>query len=190
MSATRLGSRSLSAVYSGDGEDFGSISPSRDLQVVSSAAAQITGIVDVPNDQGYQVRMTFNASPFDYLSSPTPIANYLLYRKIDAALVAGNEDQVKAAPPLSTTGGRALRGGAAAGLPRDHSGDGGRGLYEVVVPTLINGVGNLSTFFVRATLSTPGLFYDSPQAQGYHSTTCPPARRRRSSVTTPAAPLT
>ena len=175
VSATRLGSRSLSAVYSGDGEFFGSISPSRDLQVVSSAAAQITGIVDVPNDQGYQVRMTFNASPFDYLGSPTPIANYLLYRKIDAALVAGNEVQVKAAPPLL----RLAVGPSVAELAGwdflmtiPATAD---KVYEAVVPTLINGAGNLSTFFVRAALSTPGLFYDSPQAQGYSLDNLPPA---------------
>ena len=163
--STRLGSRVLSAIFSGDGKFFGSISPSVTQQVVSTATAQITGVVDVPNDQGYQVRMTFNASPFDYLGSPTPISNYLLYRKIDPAPMAKAIATRSAVPSAVALAGWDFLMTVPATADK---------VYEVVVPTLINGAGNLSTFFVRATLSTPGLFYDSPQAQGYSLDNLPP----------------
>ena len=156
--------------------------------MVSSAAAQITGVVDVPNDQGYQVRMTFNASPFDYLGSPTPIANYLLYRKIDRRRWwPGNEVQVKAAPPLL----RLAVGPSVAELAGwdflmtiPATAD---KVYEAVVPTLINGAGNLSTFFVRAPFRPPGSSTTRHRPRATRSTTCPPLRRRPSSGTTPAA---
>lgn len=170
--AARLGNRTLTAVYSGDGTFFPSTSAPQVQRVFASAAAQITGIVDIPNDQGYQVRMTFNASPFDFIGSPTPIANYLLYRKIDTAPMAltASLAAVAIAPDAATPSAVELAGwDFLMTIPATAD-----KVYEAVVPTLINGVGNLSTFFVRATLSTPGLFYDSPQAQGYSLDNLPP----------------
>jgi hypothetical protein len=109
--------------------------------------------------------MTFNASPFDYLDSPTPIANYLLYRKIDTSPQAAPNVARAAVPSAVELAGWDFL----VTIPATAD-----NVYEVVVPTLINGAGNLSTFFVRATLSTPGLYYDSPQAQGYSLDNLPP----------------
>ena len=172
--AARLGNRTLTAVYSGDGTFFPSTSAPQTQRVFASAAAQINGIVDIPNDQGYQVRMTFNASPFDYLASPTPIANYLLYRKIDTAPLALNGPAAAAAvavAPREAAPSAVELAGWDFLMTIPATAD---QVYEAVVPTLINGAGNLSTFFVRATLATPGLYYDSPQAQGYSLDNLPP----------------
>ncbi len=172
--APRLGNRVLTAVYSGDAKFFGSLSAPQTQRVVSSASAGITTLVDVPNDQGYQMRLTFQASPYDYFGSPTPITNYIVYRQIGAGSVASEARQLPVRPARSVQVATPL-GLALAGwdflLSMPATAD---NVYVAVVPTLLNGVGNPSTFMVRATTATPGIFYDSSPASGYSLDNLPP----------------
>jgi hypothetical protein len=169
--APRLGDRALSAVYQGDGRLFGSISNVATQRVALTAAATITSIADVRNDQGGQVRLTFGRSPFDYLGSGTPITGYQVYRR---AIVTG-ADRVR---PASAARGADPAGVLLAGwdylstVPATTE-----DTYQAVVPTLADS--NASglprvVLFVRAVTATPGLFHDSPPDSGYSVDNLPP----------------
>ncbi len=47
----------------------------------------ITSVVDVPDDQGGQVRLTWNRSPYDWLGAEYPITGYGVYRRQDDKLL-------------------------------------------------------------------------------------------------------
>jgi hypothetical protein len=174
--APRLGGRTLTAVYKGDGRRFGSISGVRTQHVVATAKPAIASIVDVKGDQGGQVRLRFRASPYDYLGSATPITRYDVFRRTDPALAAF------AARPAATS----LRPDDAA-EPASVMVDGwdyvgtlsayADSAYVLVVPTLADS--NASGFhrtvlFVRAATVTPGVFCDSPADSGYSVDNLPP----------------
>lgn len=118
----------------------------------------LTSLIDVPNDQGRQLRLTWAGSSLDTLASAEPIVEYVLYRRHDPALktVIGpgsihdkdaNWDYVGAVPAF------------------------GEDSYAAVVPTLADSTitdGQYWSFFmVRAATAVPARFFDSEPDSGY-----------------------
>jgi hypothetical protein len=151
--APYLGARAITARYGGDARFFGSYSDPAPLHVVPTAKPGITGITDVKNDQGGQVRMRFRRSPFDYAGSETPIQRYDAYRRIlPGALIGAPLASRPVAARESDPAHVQLEGWEyVATTPA--SGD---SAYSLVVTTLAdsNGSGfHRSTFFVRGVTS-------------------------------------
>ncbi len=137
---------------------------------------EISSIVDVPNDQGRQVSITWDASGFDMLGSAKPVTEYGVYRRIDeigGARAPSKRD--RATPGISLHG---------AGDPespgRYPPGDWhfvttvparAEDEYSVVVPTLADSTiasgMHYSAFFVSALTATPSVYFDSPPDSGY-----------------------
>jgi len=178
--APYLGSRSLSAVYGGDGKLLGSISATVVERVVATANPAIASITDVKNDQGKQLRLRFRASPFDFLGSGTPIVRYDVFRRLDPSLAA-----LAAQPAAGSSSGASpsrrgspirtlVDGWDVAGTLSAYADS----AYVLVVPTLAdsNGLGiHRATFFVRAATGTPAVYYDSAPDSGYSVDNLPPA---------------
>lgn len=111
---------------------------------------RLTSIVDIANDQGRQVRLTFDASSRDTSGAPTPVAQYEVFRRIDPLplpSIASDWDFLGSVP--------------AHGEP----------VYNVVVATLsdstINSGMHWSIFYVRAATNDPFVFFDSTPDSGY-----------------------
>ncbi|MFI5371369.1 MAG: FG-GAP-like repeat-containing protein, partial [Candidatus Eisenbacteria bacterium] len=188
--APYLGSRQLSAVYSGDGRLFGSIASPRAEVVFATASPSIAFIKDVPGDQGLSVRLRFNASPFDYWASATPIAGYYVYRQQPAG---PGSARAGARSVASARGSGASSPGSSVLTRRDAAPADvmlagwdylatvpatADGAYDVVVPTLAdsNGSGfHRATIMVRAATTTPSVYYDSAPDSGYSVDNLPPA---------------
>jgi hypothetical protein len=178
--APRLGDRSLTAVYKGDGKFFGSISAVQTLRVVATAKPTITSIRDVTKDEGGEVMLRFRASPLDYYGSGRPITSYYLYRKTDeSALAAGAAHAMAlAATPAEQQAAQpehALIAGWNYLLSVPATTD---AVYETVVPTLAdsNASGfHRATFMVRAATATASVYYDSAPDSGYSVDNLPPA---------------
>jgi hypothetical protein len=146
---------------------------------VSSAAAALAGITDIANDQGGQVRVQFLASAYDYVGSPTPIAQYEIYRQVpgfglaSAAIARARAASLRATPssrPMSIQ----VDGWDYVGSVAAHGESG----YDLVAPTLAdsNGSGiHRNVYFVRAATATPTLYYDSPPDSGYSVDNLAPA---------------
>jgi hypothetical protein len=167
--APRLGERTLTAVYKGDGKLFGSFSGVVSQRVAATATASISGITDVLNDQGRAVRLVFGRSPFDILGSGIPITGYQIFRR---AIVAG----AMPAPAAARTADPAavqLAGWDFVTTLAATTDD----IYQVTVPTFAdsNSSGlHRAALFVRATTASPGIFYDSPPDSGYSVDNLPP----------------
>jgi DNA-binding beta-propeller fold protein YncE len=128
-------------------------------------------IVDVPNDQGREVRVTFPRSGADVPGSPTPILQYEAFRRIDdspganPALDSGDRDQNLPRPGLL----RSMRtpGWEFVGAIPAH----GETEYNMIVPTLVDSTASegiqWSAFFVRAATEDPLTYFDSPPDSGY-----------------------
>jgi hypothetical protein len=119
-------------------------------------------VQDVGNDQGRQVRLTWQRSLHDSPSANQYVAGYAIYRK---------KEQF-ASRDVSFP--QTARGEGVAILGWDYLGtvpSRGDSVYETVAPTLcdstISGGQCLSTFFVSAMTSSPFVYYDSPPASGY-----------------------
>ena len=103
----------------------------------------ITSIVDVGNDQGRQVRLTWAGSCGDNASSSPRVTEYGIFRRIDPlprTYPPGDWDYLKTVPAY---------------FEAEHN---------TIVPTRAdsNDAGiYMTTFFVRAVTTTVGLFYDS-----------------------------
>ncbi|MBZ0269724.1 T9SS type A sorting domain-containing protein [bacterium] len=119
----------------------------------------IGGIVDVPNDQGLQVRMTFLSSVHDDGADPDPVVSYSIFRRWDnlpgRAYPTGDWDFVTSIPAS------------------------GESIYHVVLPTLCDcqvGQDCTTSFFVRAVTTNPFAYYDSaPDAGCSVDNIAPPA---------------
>ncbi len=118
-------------------------------------------VSDVGNDQGRQVRLTWQRSLHDSPTANPYVVGYAVYRK---------KDQYAKEPPVV----QAARGEGVAILGWDYLGtvpSRGDSIYETVVPTLcdstISGGMCASTFFLSAMTQNPFVFYDSPQQSGY-----------------------
>lgn len=178
--ANLTGERQLSAIFRGMWERFGnSYSNVVKQRVLSTPRPAIAAITDVKNDQGAHVRLRFNASPFDYLGSATPITSYSIYRRVQpglAAVAAGGARAAAArpaAPPPGPDAVAILGWDFVTSLPAN-----GETGYEVVVSTLADsntsGIHN-ATFFVRAATGTPAVFFDSAPDSGHSVDNLPPA---------------
>lgn len=128
------------------------------------ASPSISTISDVPNDQGRSVRIGFSASGGEDVTSSHAVWQYEAYRRIDAppSLVTNGT------LPKDESTGRSLVDGwtqvgviQAQGLPD----------YSLDVPTI--GDSTLSSgaydsdFYIRASTTSPFLYYDSTPATGY-----------------------
>lgn len=124
----------------------------------------ICSIVDVPNDQGRHVRMTWSGSHYDAPDDGVEITGYAIWRLIDDLRVDSNSSMShgleigsRAYPPgdwdyITTVPAR------------------GEVDYSAVVPTLCDSTAAgvcLSTFFVSALTPDPLEYYDSWPASGY-----------------------
>jgi hypothetical protein len=143
--------------------------------------ASIESIVDVGNDQGRQVRVSWQRSGHDYLGSSAPITDYAIYRRQDDLPIAMRSqsavrsdhalpweppDQSRFYPP-----GDWDFVGAVPACCEDE--------YAVVVPTLadstITGGMYYTTFYVRALTDTPGVYFDALPDSGYSVDNLAPA---------------
>jgi len=122
----------------------------------------ILSVADFPNDQGRQVRITWEGSGDDAPGSSQPVTGYALFRRIDDGLKrdapAGAGEVVLAYPPgdwdFLTT------------VPAFQE-----ATYSTIVPTaadstIADGM-HWSAFFVRAMTASPGIFQDTPPDSGY-----------------------
>ncbi|MFT7699501.1 MAG: hypothetical protein ACI8S7_001329, partial [Candidatus Krumholzibacteriia bacterium] len=130
--------------------------------VVSQASVPdpfaITSIVDFPNDQGRQVRLTWPNNSNDAPGSPTPVTGYAIFRRIDSNLKAyppGDWDYLTTVPAFQEAS------------------------YGTILPTaadstIVNGM-YWTTFFVRAMTASTGTFFDSAPDSGYSLDNLTPA---------------
>ncbi len=149
--------------------------------------AIIESIVDVPNDQGKQVRITWRRSGYDFAGSSPSITGYAIYRKIDYALASGYEGTMDIPAPAkeSTDINKFPRQYGGPPPPAQGSltyppGDWDyvttvparqEQTYSVVVPTLADSTIDegmyYSTFFVNALTDTIWVYFDSLPDSGY-----------------------
>jgi hypothetical protein len=126
----------------------------------------IDSIVDVGNDQGRQVRITWNRSCLDDPSEPVPVTHYTIWRRIDEVRVAGeSEDHGRLYPPGDWD--------FILDMPAR-----GESQYNAVVPTLAdsNASGmHWSVFFVSGVKDDPFVYYDSAPDSGYSVDNLSPA---------------
>ncbi|HPF69602.1 MAG TPA: FlgD immunoglobulin-like domain containing protein [Candidatus Krumholzibacteria bacterium] len=109
--------------------------------------AVITGVTDVPDDGGGQVRVRWDASRHDAAGAQYVVTEYALYRRIDLGKrwPAGEWEYLLSVP-----------------ADREET-------YAAVAPTLYDSVGGApawSVYFVRTRTSVPGVFFDSPPDSG------------------------
>lgn len=116
-------------------------------------SATILSVLDVPGDQGRQVRLSWAASAFDVFDAPVSVTDYALYRRID--INPRNDDRW---PPGTWD--------FLVEVPASGELD-----YNTVVPTLCDSTlidGQcLSVFFIRALTVEPTQYYDSAPDSGY-----------------------
>jgi hypothetical protein len=128
---------------------------------------------DVRNDQGRFVRLHWLASSRDVESSPTPILQYEVFRRIDPLPVPA---ATRRAPPAPSRPTSALLAGweFVAAAPAHAESE-----YQLVVPTLVdsNAVSGAvpSVFFVRAATATPAIYFDSCPDSGWSVDNLAPA---------------
>lgn len=119
----------------------------------------ISSITDVGNDQGRQVRISFERSGHDAGGAGTPVTQYVAYRRIDDLPAAG--------APSPAPGGLMVPGWEYVGAVPAF----GERAYNMVVPTLADSTIALgqyrTTFFVRAATASSATFFDSPADSGY-----------------------
>jgi hypothetical protein len=113
---------------------------------------------DVPNDQGRQVRLSWDRSRFDSPNSAYLITDYAIWRRADGgtakAYPEGTWDFVATVPAR------------------------GELTYQTVVPTLCDSTDAgicLSEFFVSATTADPLTYFDSEPGSGYSVDNLAPA---------------
>lgn len=124
-------------------------------------APRITDILDVGNDQGRFVRMTWSRSCADDPLDPDPVTHYDLWRRIDPLAGAAAESAEPPARLLYPPGDWDFVGTVPAR---------GEDSYNCVVPTLAdsNSSGlHMTTFFVSGVTANPFVYYDSAPDSGY-----------------------
>jgi hypothetical protein len=139
-----------------------------------SAEPKILTILDIPNDQGKQVRISWLASGADYAGSPITITGYSIFRKIDSGLTSNRVFELSD------------RGEALLAYPPGEwdfvASAPARAEYKyfMVVPTLADSTKTdgmyYTTFFVSALTGTPGVYYDSAPDSGYSADNLSPAK--------------
>jgi hypothetical protein len=136
----------------------------------------LTSIVDIPNDQGRQVSVSWNRSSHDCVGDVTPVTEYAVFRKIDEARASASEPvhsglaERRSGPTPEDSGGPALYPPGSwhfvTTVPAFREDE-----YAVVVPTLGDSTSTggmyYSVFFVRAATADPGVYFDAPPDSGY-----------------------
>jgi hypothetical protein len=126
----------------------------------------ITSIVDVGNDQGRQVRVTWGRSCLDDPGALDPVTHYTMWRRIDEVRAAGgNEDHGRLYPPGDWD--------FILDVPAR-----GEDEYNAVVPTLADSNASgmyWSVFFVSGVTDDPFVYYDSVPDSGYSVDNLAPA---------------
>ncbi|MFC1573445.1 FG-GAP-like repeat-containing protein, partial [Candidatus Eisenbacteria bacterium] len=156
-----------------DGAFAGSVFAVEDSFLGYGEPPLIASIVDVPNDQGRQVRISWLRSGHDALGSPTPIEEYAIFRRINEIPrgPAGTPPEINDGHGPSGAQGEDDRYPPGdwdfiATVPADTE-----DYYSMVVPTL--GDSTIaegmywSVFFVRARTDTPGFCFDCEPDSGY-----------------------
>jgi hypothetical protein len=155
-------------------------------------------VVDIPNDQGRQVRITWTRSGFDHPESSSPITEYAIFRRIDPATASSArlpKSLLAMAPAVAEPSSVIEEGQDLITYPPgdwdfvktvpaycEHS-------YSTVIPTLADSTSEgvyFTAFFVRAGTATPSVYYDSPVDSGYSADNlapAPPANLRMMSPT-------
>lgn len=132
--------------------------------------ALIDSIVDVPNDQGGQVRIAWTRSGYDFIGSPQPPTEYAIYRKIDYGLPATASGRQWMSPAGKMEGIQLLAPpgdwDSLTAVPA-YAED----VYFAVVPTLKDSTVEegmyFTSFYIRAWTDTPGVYFDSEPDSGY-----------------------
>lgn len=164
----------------------------------------IESIVDIPNDQGRQVRISWARSGHDFVGDSPTITEYAIYRRIDRArtalldvvsesslvdrAVVDAGSDLAPLPSSESSGSHDLGGRYPPGswdfvtsVPACCEDD-----YSVVVPTLadstISGGMEYSVFFVRALTDTPGVYWGGVPDSGYSVDNLAPAVPRSFAV--------
>lgn len=125
--------------------------------VFDCTAFGILSLLDIPDDEGRQLRVRWCAHPEDDPVSVEPVRSYSLYREIGGAAAApGQPGGAQRVPGYDFV--LAVPGG-------------GEIEYNAIAPTLCDSTISqgqcLSTFFVRAHTDDSFVFYDSAPASGY-----------------------
>jgi len=130
-----------------------------------SALPIIESIMDVGNDQGRQVRISWFRSAYDQAESSFPVIDYGVYRRLDEY----NKEPINA-----LVGDKFAGWDFIARVPARQD-----SFYHYVAPTLcdstISGGLCLSTFIISAMTSDPGLYFDSLPDSGYSVDNLSPA---------------
>jgi hypothetical protein len=129
----------------------------------------ITGIADVPNDQGRQVSLEWTRSGHDFEGAAQQITEYGVYRKIDPDSQNNASWVSRPSSKIGRLHSDLMKSADwyfVISVPARQEND-----YAVVVPTLADSTiaGGLepSVFMVSALTATPGLFFDSIPDTGY-----------------------
>ena len=136
-------------------------------------AASLDSIVDIPRDQGKQVRIVWSRSAHDFPGDPNFITGYTIYRKIDAGLASSAAQRdVTVSGSLTGDTGRPLLAYPPGEwdyiitVPARQE-----DTYSAVVPTLadsaITGGMYHTTFFISALTDTQWVYFDSSPDSGY-----------------------
>jgi hypothetical protein len=167
------------------GDDMNAVCSNLEIEWLYETPA-VESIVDVPNDQGRQLSLSWAASGYDAVGSVTPIIEYAVYRRIDPDLTEppGERGSVRlgaGAEPLYPPGDWYFITAVPADIEEE---------YAVVVPTLADSTiaegMYYTSFFVRARTATPGFYFDSDPDSGYsldNLAPAPPPNLRMESAT-------
>jgi hypothetical protein len=144
----------------------------------------VGSVMDIPNDQGKQVRITWARSGHDHVGSSTPISEYAVYRRIGDDLMPADEVTREATMLGSPSFYPPGNWDFILTVPADAEDE-----YAVVVPTLADstisdGMAH-AVFFVRARTSTPGAYFDSYPDSGYSLDNLAPAAPLNLEMTSP-----
>ena len=144
----------------------------------------VDSVVDIPDDQGRQVRVAWTRSGNDFVGSSTPITEYAVFRRIDDARAsasesarsefAARESRLTLADPRQSALYPPGSWDFIATVPADAEDE-----YAVVAPTLgdstIASGMYYSVFFVRARTAEAGVYFDAPPDSGYSVDNLAPA---------------
>ncbi|NUO81165.1 T9SS type A sorting domain-containing protein [candidate division KSB1 bacterium] len=145
-------------------------------------AATLTGVADIPNDQGKQVRVSWTRSPNDGGVAGVPITHYGVWRKIGGAaglqpegvvVVENRQAMINVDVQALKAGTRFYDASAAtawdfvASVPAHSDPD-----YNYVAPTLADGVS--TCFIVSAHTANPAVFANSNESCGTSTDDLPP----------------
>ncbi len=129
--------------------------------------AEIQSVLDIPDDQGRSVRVTWARSPLDALGGVEEVSWYELHRRRDVRGERVSDEATGSTgsqPPAGST--RLEDWDFVATIPAH-----GDPVYNYVSPTLCDTTAEYgfcwSVFLVRAATENPYVFFDSPPDSGY-----------------------